>query len=567
MSKPESHYFELKIYFEELYEGEILELKLPAWRPGRYMILDFASGVQEFNAYSEKSKLTWKKKDKSTWIINTEGSTVIYITYKIYANEFYLRTKGLDESHGFVNGAAVFMYSEKYMKQPLKLKVIPYGNWNVSTGLPSGNEPFVYFAENYDHLVDCPLEIGQHKEYDFYVKGKKHTIAFYGEADYSIDRLISDFTRIIEVNYDFWGWIPYDKYLFIIHCTPTSSGGTEHRNSTVVGVRPEQFKSEGGYVNFLRLISHEFFHTWNIKQLKPAGLTPYNYSKENYTEELWIAEGGTSYYDRLLLLRAKLYDLNLFFKEITSAVEDDYKKPGNRIQSLSESSFDAWIKFWRRNPNAYDAESDYYKKGSYICMLLDLEIRNSSKNKYSLDDVFRYMAENFPYDVRGYTNADFIKVSEMFAGRSLIDFFDRYVYGTELINWEKYLSYAGLVLKSDETNVIPVIGLKTKRAGSKIYIEDVLKGSSADDAGVQAGDEVIALNNQVMTYDEMENKIKSLQHGESLKITVLRNNFLYDFILTLRHKKTTNYFLEKVKKPEKLQKDIFESWLKVKWYR
>ncbi|MCX7878537.1 MAG: PDZ domain-containing protein [Ignavibacteria bacterium] len=566
MSKPYTHYFELKMIFQGIQKDRLLELKLPVWRPGRYLVMDFASGVREFNAFSKNGKLSWEKTDKSTWLINTERSEYVEVTYKIYANEFHLRTKGLDENHGFVNGAAVFMYSEKYRHKPVKLKVIPYRSWHVTTGLKNEQgEQFVFSADNYDHLIDCPLEIGEHTDTDFYVQGKKHTICFYGDADYSVDKLKSDFSKIIEENYKFWGWVPYESYVFIIHCTPNSAGGTEHRNSTVVGVRPVQFRTESGYKNFLRLISHEFFHTWNVKQLKPEGLTPYDYSRENYTKELWIAEGGTSYYDGLILLRAGLDDVGSFYKRIAEAVEDDMKRPGNRIQSLAESSFDAWIKFWRRNPDAYESESDYYKKGSYVCMLLDLEIRHSSKNKHSLDDVFRYMADNFPHDRKGYTNEDFIKTAENYAGKNLKSFFNKYLYGTDFVDWNKYLSYAGLVLKSDDSVIVPVAGLKIKKAGNKVYVDTVLKGSSAEDAGIISGDEIIALNGQSMSYEEMESRIKSLSHGESIRITVWRNNFLYDFTLTLRHKKISGYYVEKIKTPSKLQKKIYESWLGVKW--
>ncbi len=287
MPEPSSHYFEIKINISGL-QDEYLDLILPVWRPGRYFVFDFASGVQEFNAEGgKKNLLEWKKKDKCTWIVNTAGEKSVTVSYKLYANEFDLRTRGLDEQHAFINPTAIMMYSEKYRSNPVKLIVIPHGDWHVTTGLSNfGNDKFAFTSSGYDYLADCPLEIGNQKDYSFDVEGKEHVICFFGEADYDIEKLKKDFTIIIKKNYEFWGSVPYSRYVFIVHCTPKSGGGTEHINSTVVGVRPDAFGKEESYKNFLRLISHEFFHTWNVKQLRPKGITPYDFTKENYLEEI-----------------------------------------------------------------------------------------------------------------------------------------------------------------------------------------------------------------------------------------------------------------------------------------
>jgi len=570
MPEPSNHYFEVEIRYSNLsVSDKFLELLLPVWRPGRYFIFDFASGVQEFSASDKKGKaLNWFKKDKSTWRVETSPSRSVVIKYRVFANEFEARTRGLDQSHAFVNPTAVFMYCQKYRGNPLTLKVKPFGDWHVTTGLDNdkkSKDPNRFTAPDYDYFTDCPLEIGNQKDFSFDVEGREHVFSFYGEANYDKKKIAEDFTKIIKKNYELWGSVPYKKYIFIVHCTPVSGGGTEHINSTVVGVKPAAFDSEKGYTSFLRLISHEFFHTWNVKQLKPKGITPYDFQKENYLSELWIAEGGTSYYDGLMLVRTGQMNLDEFLKEITGGINDERSRPGNRIQSVAESSFDAWVKFWRRTPNSYESESDYYRKGSYVCLVLDLAIRNASKNKYSLDDVFRKMFEKFPLDVKGYTNEDFQKMCEKFAGKKLDKFFNKYVSGTEPIDWDKFLGYAGLKLSSDENTVIAVVGIKTSKKVDKIIIDEVLPGSSGQRAGLLAGDEIIAYDNQKLDYEDMENRIKELRSGDRVTFNILRSNILKDYTLIMEDRKVTEYHLEKIATPTNLQRSIYEDWLETKW--
>lgn len=568
MPDPSAHYFEVEITFENLPKSDnALSLILPVWRPGRYLIFDFASGIQEFSAVSSPGKpIKWNKTEKNTWLIRKKDQTKVRVKYKVFANDFANRTRGLDEMHAFVNGTAVFMYPPKYRSSQLNLEVKPFGNWHVTTGLENvKNDPLMFAAPNYDYLSDCPLEIGTQNDFDFEVEGVKHIISFFGEAGYDKERLINDFTTIIKKNFQFWGKVPYKKYVFIVHCTPSSGGGTEHINSTVVGVRPDAFNTEAGYESFLRLISHEFFHTWNVKQLKPKGITPYDFTKENYTSELWIAEGGTSYYDGLMLVRTGQMKVEDFYGEITRGIEDERHRPGNRVQSVAESSFDAWVKFWRRTPNAYESESDYYAKGSYVCMVLDLEIRNSSKNKYSLDDVFKAIFNRFPLDKKGYDNDDFRRICEEFAGRKLGKFFNDYVTGTKPIDWERYLGFAGLLLKSNESIYTPVVGLVTSKKGEKIKIDDIISGSSGEKAGLRSGDEIIAYNGLRLNYEDMEKRIKELKSMDTVKFTIFRTDKLLEFNLKLDVRKIANYSLEKAAEPTVMQKAIYEKWMETKW--
>ncbi len=565
MPDPANHILKVELNYSGIKEN-FIDFKLPVWRPGRYMILDFSSGVISFKAISPDSKeLSWKKIDKSTWQVKTKSLNEVKIEYEVYANEFELRTRGLDKEHAFIDGTSVFMYTDKYKNHPLTLKVEQYKDWHVTTGLENFKDNnFEFIAPNYDYFVDCPLEIGTQEDIEFNVEGKKHIVSIFGNPKINKDTLISDFTKIIKNEYGFWGYFPYEKYVFIIHCTPESGGGTEHINSSVNDIRPSVFENESSYKGFFRLIAHEFFHTWNVKQLRPKGLTPYDYSKENYTEELWIAEGSTSYYDGLIVLRAGMASVDDFYNEITRSVEGDRRRPGNKIQSLAESGFDAWVKFWKNTPGKYDVETDYYGKGANVSLLLDLEIRERTNNKFSLDDVFRAMIHKYPLSV-GYTNLDFLNMCNTISGSNFKLFFEDYVFGVKPLDWENGLSYAGLELSSGDSVDIEKIGLITESKEGKIIVKEIDSNSYAYSSGLVAGDEIITFNRKRVDYQEYMAKMNAVDEGDIIHLSVFRNDQLKEITITNKPVKEFNYQLKQTANPTDLQKNIYESWLVVKW--
>ncbi|HLX13136.1 MAG TPA: peptidase M61, partial [Bacteroidota bacterium] len=295
MSRPATHLFEIELRYENLPKDESLDVLMPVWRSGRYVIFDFAGGVQEFGATDGSNKLAWEKTDKMTWRVQTKGASTVVVTYKVYANEFGSRTRGLNDQHAFVDGSAVFMYVEKYRHLPLVLKVNPYQDWHVTTGLEaSSSDGKTFTAPSFDYLTDCPLEIGNQKDFPFTVDGVPHVLSIFGDGNWNADTLVRDIAKIVKIEKDFWGEFPYKRYVFFLNCSPNAGGGTEHINSTAMGFSPFGFKNpDSSYRGFLGLVAHEFFHTWNVKQLRPKGIDPYDYTKENYTKELWVAEGTT----------------------------------------------------------------------------------------------------------------------------------------------------------------------------------------------------------------------------------------------------------------------------------
>jgi predicted metalloprotease with PDZ domain len=567
MPKPSNHLLEVELCLKNLPSGTpSIDFQLPAWRTGRYVMFDFAGGVQEFSAADgSQGTLRWAKTDKSTWRVEKGHSSAVTIRYKVYANEFGDRTRGLNSEHAFVDACGVFMYVERFRHLPLSVAVTPYQDWHVTSGLESDpHDAFRLLAPNFDVLADSPIEVGRQKDFEFDVDGKKHILMIYGEANYKVETMIKDLTTIVKANKEFWGDLPYKKYVFMLHIT-NHGGGTEHINSTIMGTGAGTFKTPAGYQGFLGLVSHEYFHTWNVKQLRPKGILPYDYMHENYLKELWIAEGTTSYFDGLILVRCGLSPATQMVNGLAGIVQYDRQRPGNKIQSLSESSFDAWVKFWKGGQQSFNAESDYYGKGSAVSMLLDLEIRQRSGNKHSLDDVMRALYHRFPLTGKGYTVDDLQKISEEFAGSSLKIFFDAYVHATTPLDWESSLRYAGLELQALDSDRKVTLGAQTFDQNGRASVHGIVTGSPAYEAGLDIGDEILAVNGRRVRNSDLQERIAEFKAGDKVKITIFREDTMRDFEVTLRLQDVPSYKVVRTINPTPLQKAIYENWLNTKW--
>ncbi|MDD8017281.1 MAG: PDZ domain-containing protein [Bacteroidota bacterium] len=565
MNHPETHLFEVEMHVDGMI-SQTVDLHMPAWRTGRYVIFDFSGGVQEFCACDEKGDtLPFKKINKDTWHVEKGKAKSIVATYKVYANEFNQRTRELNDEHAFLDPAAVFMYVDELKTLPLELNVIPHDQWHVTTGLDEVEEKkFTFASPNFEHFIDCPLEIGNQKDFQFTVDGKQHILSIYGNGNWNADTLITDLTKIIMANKEFWGELPYKKYIFQIHCQPNAGGGTEHINSTIIGIRPFVFVNKESYKNFLGLISHEYFHTWNVKQLRPKAFAPYDLSKENYTEELWISEGTTSYFDELLLVDAGLLPSKEFVDKIPQMINNDRSRHGNSIQPLSESSFDAWVKFWRGKQNALNAQSDYYGKGAAVSLLLDLEIRHRSQNKSSLQSVMKAMFHRYPM-TKGFTNADFQHVCEEFTEGSLTEFFRDYLYGTASLPWERVLDYAGFTVTVKDSTKKIGLGIALQDVNDKVRITNVTPNSPGEKAGLDINDEIVALNGYRARSSEINDRISELKAGDDMTFTVFRNDKLMERRVKLEYFGTAAYAVQKKVNPTALQRAIYEGWLKEKF--
>lgn len=563
MSRPSTHLFEVQIRFANLVEDTAVVLTLPVWRPGRYVVLDLAGGIVSFEAVDGSGRpLAWKKTGKSAWMVETNRSPELFVRYHVLADEFALRTRGLNSERGFVDGSAVFMFAEKYRWLPLTLTVHPFPAWHVTTSLDRlGDQPNTFVARNYDHLADSPLEIGTQKDFVFSVRGKQHVLSIAGEGNYDSAKLVADISAIVEQNAAFWGVLPYDRYVFFLALSANGGGGTEHENSCVMGARPFIFQDSSAYKNFLGLVSHEFFHTWNVKRLRPAGITPYVWMEENYVEELWVAEGATSYYDDVLLVRAGFLSEQEYRTKLSKAMNDDRGRPGNMRQSLAEASFDAWIKYWKNSKHAVNYEADYYARGAAVSFVLDMTIRRATENRCSFDDVLRVMYRRFASAGRGYTNTDLQAVCEDVAGLSFKTFFEDFVYGARPLPWEEALAVVGLEAVPQTAERTPWLGITTVDEGQKTRITSVIAGSPAFDAGIDVNDELVAINGYRVRSNDVNARLRTMHEGEVLTLTVFRDDRLRTFTVKLRLPSVIPINVVKMQNPTPLQAATFASWL------
>src|SRR5215204_2997141 len=452
MSKPWTHLLEVEMRLAWAASAPAqAEISMPAWTPGSYLVREYARHVESFSAADAGGNaLMWRKTDKNSWQIDTKGAKEIVVKYNVCSNELTVRTNELNADHAFFTPAALLMFPTDNLKTASTVRVAPYKNWKIATGLPKvEGQQNVFRAENFDVLYDSPFEVGNFKEISFTVQGKPHRFVVEGEGNYDLERIAKDTAKIVEESYKIFGELPYTDYTFILNLR--GGGGLEHLNSTALQWNRFGF-SGNQHNNFMTLVAHEYFHVWNVKRIRPDALGPFDYENENYTKLLWVAEGGTAYYESVLVQRAGIISTKEFLDGKAAQIQSLQERPGRFETSLEEASFDAWIKYYRQDENAINNQISYYDKGEIVSMMLDVEIRTASKGSKSLDDVMRHLYNEFYKKKRNYTPADFQKAAEMAAGRSLDDFFSKYVRGEADIDYNGILNGIGLQLATDEPN-------------------------------------------------------------------------------------------------------------------
>lgn len=538
MSAPHTHYYEVKMSVQG-YDKEYFDIQMPTWSPGSYLIREYSKNVEELSAIFNKKLLKIEKLDKNTWRIFAQKADNITISYKVYAFEMSVRTSFLDASHGYFNGTSMFMLISELKNTPHELTIIPYKDWKkVSTSLPKTTDKgFHYLAPDYDILVDCPVEIGNHETFDFNAAGVLHHVALYGKGNYNIEQLKTDMTKITQTCTNVFGFNPNQEYTFIIQNLTNGSGGLEHLSSTTLQVNRWTY-SESQYKGFLSLVAHEYFHLWNVKRIRPIELGPFDYNNENYTSLLWVMEGFTSYYDDLILFRAGYYTEDEFIRRVTGSINNIENQPGNKVQSAAESSFDAWIKAYTPNENSYNTTISYYSKGNVIANMLDLMIINATDGNKSLDNVMQYLYnEYYEKQKRGFTNIEMQNALEKVGGLELDDFFEKYVNGTQTFDYSTIFGYAGL---SVQTAINNDAGLGISTSGNTIT--KVNRNSSAYQGGLNVNDEILAIDGFRVNGD-VEDFIENKKVGDELSILLSRDNLIQTISLVLKEKGNTRYFI------------------------
>ncbi|MFD0794499.1 M61 family metallopeptidase [Mucilaginibacter litoreus] len=557
----QAHYVDVEMNISGLNQPS-LEVKMPVWAPGSYLVREFAKNVESLSASIKGKDVAAPKINKNTWKINTAGVSAVTIKYKVYAFELSVRTSFIDVSHAFLSTTGIFMYPKGMVSNPSTVIIKPYKDWNkVSTSLEMVNgDTFTRTAPNYDILYDSPLEIGTQDIFDFNVGSTHYEVAMYGGGNYDKERLKVDMAKVIEAEVAVYGENPNKHYTFIVHNKLRNGGGLEHLSSTVLGASRDQYGSERGYRGFLGLVAHEHFHLWNVKRLRPIALGPFDYDNENYTTNLWIAEGFTAYYQNLILRHAGISDVKSYLGDMAGDINTVENQPGSKVQPLAESSFDAWIKGYRPNENSYNTGISYYDKGAVVGMLLDLEIINNSNGKYSLDDVMKYMYDTYyKGKKRGYTDAEFKAGFEKFAGKNLDDFYAKYINGLADIDYNKYLGYAGYQITDElaETNE-PSLGVFTN---TRKIITTVLRGGAGWVDGLNVNDEITAIDDTPVT--DVATMLKGKKTGDKINVTVTRDGQRIIIPVTLQRNNASRYTIVELPQTTARQIAVRNKWLKL----
>lgn len=562
MTRPWTHMLEVEMKLTSDSMPEKAEVKMAVWTPGSYLIREYAKHVMDFVVLDGSgNSLEWRKISKNTWQIDTNGAKELKIGYQVYANELTVRTNELNYEHAFFTPAALFMYPKGHLAAPSTVRVLPYGNWKVATGLKSTGDPNTFSSPNFDILFDSPFEVSDFKEKKFTVRGKPHRYVVTGEGNYDLDRIAEDTAKIIEQSYQIFGELPYDDYLFILNLR--GGGGLEHLNSTALQWNRFGFASPNNYRRFLGLVAHEFFHLYNVKRLRPDPLGPFDYENENYTKLLWVAEGATSYYEWVLMRRANLVDAKGVLRNYANIAESLQRRPGRFQTSLEEASFDAWIKAYRTDENAVNNQISYYSKGELVNFLLDIQIQAGSNGSKSLDDVFRYLyAENYKKG-KTFTSEDYQKACEMMAGKSLDGFFKKYVSGREELAYNELLEPMGLrMLQLRPENDAPRLGANLASGTGGVKVNSIPVDTAAYEAGLNADDLIIAVDGYRATSQNALNRYIGMKKaGDKIELTVFRHNRLRKIPVLLGKTPASGYSIMPVTNPTDAQRSLFKSYL------
>lgn len=549
--RPEAHLFSVCCEIADPSpKGQIFSL--PAWIPGSYMIREFARNIVSITAESDGHSIPLHKLDKHTWRSGPVAvGRPLRVCYEVYAWDLSVRTAHLDQTHGFFNGTSVFVLPEGMAERECLVEIVrpkgdAYKHWAVATAMDEARGPSgaarrhgfgLYRAAGYDELIDHPVEMGEFTLASFEAGGIPHEIVLTGHHDCDLERLCADLSRVCQWQIDLFGAPPpMSRYLFLTMVVGEGYGGLEHRASTALLTSRDDLPYRGmkgssdGYRQFLGLCSHEYFHSWNVKRIKPAAFVPYDLSHENHTRLLWAFEGITSYYDDLALVRSKVFSAEEYLAQVAKTANNVLRGSGRHRQSVAESSFDAWTKYYRQDENAPNAIVSYYTKGALIALCLDLQLRIATKGRQSLDDLMRAMWVRYGKTGVGVPEDGVFELLAEMAGSRLAHWLRKAVEGTEDLPLVRLLKAVAVSVRHVPASTLGRIGVKLA-SGEKVKLASVYDGGAAQEAGLSAGDVIIAMDGLKVSTSSFETRLQRVSSGETVRIHAFRRDELMTFDL------------------------------------
>ena len=537
---------------------------LPTWIPGSYLVRDFVRHIVTLKAFSGDTPVAVEKTGKSEWRCESCSGS-LRLEYEVYAWDLSVRGAHLDTTHGFFNGTSMFVCVTGREDHACTVEIQPpdgpaYADWRVATAMSRAGAPEwgfgCYTAQDYDELIDHPVEMGVFDLYEWEACDVPHAMAITGRHDTDGERLATDLIQICEHHIRFFGVpAPMDRYLFLTTALGDGYGGLEHRASSALMCKRSELPRAGmmatdkDYRRFLGLCSHEYFHTWNVKRIKPEAFTPYDLSRETPTELMWVFEGITSYYDDLALLRSGLISRKGYLELVAETITRVMSGAGRSKQSLAESSFDAWTKFYKQDENSPNAIVSYYQKGSLVALALDLMIRRDTQDKWSLDDVMRELWQRHGKTGHGVAEEGLEQLVLDVTGLDFSGFFDTAIRGTDDLPLTELLSDVGIELclraaisetdtggkpMPDDKKIPVYLGIKTRAISGLRRIDQVFDASGAQDAGVSAGDILVAIDGIRVTAKNYPDLLHRLETGSRVAVAVFRRDVLMDFEVEIK---------------------------------
>jgi len=567
MPQPHNHYFEVKMELSNNTAKQIT-LKMATWTPGSYLIREYAKNVESVEAKDKKGKsISINKTKKNTWEITPEKNQNLTISYRVYANELAVRNCYLDNEQGYLNPASVFLFVKGAENQKTSLKVELPPDWKqVVTALkPISNASNEFEIQNLDEFIDSPILCGNPVVISFEAGGVKHRAAFQGPANINMEKIKTDFSKIVEAEKAIFNHHPCKEYTFLVHHVAQGGGGLEHSHSSSLQTSPATYDSETNYQNFLGLVAHEYFHLWNVKRLRPQPLGPFDYENENYTTMLWFSEGFTSYYDDFILFRSGITKKEKFLDVVASNISRVESVPGMYNQSLSEASLDAWIKYYRPNENSQNSQSDYYTKGAAIGTLLDLLIIKETKGAQNLDNLMRDMYNEFYIGKNiGFSEKDFEKsIAKSLGAAKAKDFIARYVNGLEKPDWISVFADFGIKVSDRNDQIKPLtIGLRLQGSG-RVTVQGIPKNGPAYLSGIYIGDEIVAIGDRKIESTDLTSIFANLKEGDKVQVMYNRGGQLNTVEIQVKREPGKNFKVEWIEKASPEQEKLRKNWLRL----
>jgi len=556
--------------------GDYLELSMPSWTPGSYLIRDFAANVESLQARDADGKPREVRKiAKNRWRIEAAGTARLTTDYTVWAGELNVATSWVEAGGALLNGASIFLYSEALRRQPQEVTLQLPPEWPaLHTTLPESGAPRTYRAADYDELVDSPIVMGTLDRQAFRVAGQSYALVVpAGNPLWDAERARDDVQKIIEAQQAFWGVNPFDREYLFFNFFMGPFGGLEHDQGTVMMCNPWQMTERQEYIKWLGLVSHEFFHAWNVRRMRPAVLADYDYDREMYTRELWLAEGLSSYYDDLLLFRAGLLGVGEYLELLAQEIRNYEVMPGRQVRSAEHASFDTWIKQYQPDENSVNSTVSYYRKGAVIGFVTDTEIRRATANRASLDTVMRGMYERYGPGGPGqgaYPPGAFEQQVEAIAGAEVRAFVEDLLQRTDDPDVDEALEWYGLSLDRAPARAGAPAGATVEPGGfgivwgaddGRLIAEQVVLGHSGAQAGMLPGDELLAIDGFRVTAADYAARIRRLSPGQRVALTLARHERLLTLEVGVQEAIPESYAVVSRKKLRRAEQKRLETWL------